>query len=154
MSSEDRNPGDIAMLLSWLLSDTWLMTVPARVADALFMALTLWLASRWCYSKQPSFGKALFVSTLNGVLGIGLYALFVWVRDTGALPWRGPLWLIEMFLIAQTLLFAILILIAYLPDRWRSLNVALVTLSLTGIIEATAIVLLSVLAPHTTGLQR
>ncbi len=140
------------MLLSWLLSDTWLMTVPARVADTLFMALTLWLASRWCRTKQPSFGRALFVSTLNGVLGIGLYALFVWVRDTGALPWRNPLWLVEMFLIAQTVLFTVLILIAYRRDRWRSLNVALVTLSLTGIIEAISIVLLSLLAPHTASL--
>ncbi|MCX6062654.1 MAG: hypothetical protein NTV26_00465 [Caldiserica bacterium] len=140
------------MLLSWLLSDTWLMTVPARVADTLFMALTLWLASGWCRTKQPSFGRALFVSTLNGVLGIGLYALFVWVRDTGALPWRNPLWLVEMFLIAQTVLFTVLILIAYRRDRWRSLNVALVTLSLTGIIEATSIVLLSLLAPHTASL--
>ena len=140
------------MLLSWLLSDTWLMTVPARVADTLFMALTLWLASRWCRTRQPSFGRALFVSTLNGVLGIGLYALFVWVRDTGALPWRNPLWLVEMFLIAQTVLFTVLILIAYRRDRWRSLNVALVTLSLTGIIEAISIVLLSLLAPHTASL--
>ena len=140
------------MLLSWLLSDTWLMTVPARVADTLFMALTLWLASRWCRTKQPSFGRALFVSTLNGVLGIGLYALFVWVRDTGALPWRNPLWLVEMFLIAQIVLFTVLILIAYRRDRWRSLNVALVTLSLTGIIEAISIVLLSLLAPHTASL--
>lgn len=140
------------MLLSWLLSDTWLMSVPARVVDVLLMAITLWLASRWCRSKQQSFGKALFVSTLNGALGIGLYALFVWVRDTGALPWRGPLWLIEMFLVAQTVLFAVLIIVAYRRDRWRSLNVALVALTLTGIIEAALILLLSVLAPHTAGL--
>ena len=98
------------MLLSWLLSDTWLMSVPARVADVLLMATMLWLASLWCRSKQRTFGKALLVSSVNGVLGIGLYALFVWVRDTGALPWRGPLWLVEMFLIAQTVLFAILVL--------------------------------------------
>jgi hypothetical protein len=142
------------MLLSWLLSDTWLMAVPARVADTLLMAVMLWLASRWCCSKQQAFGKALLVSSLNGVLGIGLYALFVWVRDTGALPWRGPLWLIEMFLIAQTALFAILILIAYRHDRWRSINVALVALTLTGIIEAGFILLLSVLASHASGLQR
>jgi hypothetical protein len=142
------------MLLSWLLSDTWLMSVPARVADVLLMAVTLWLASRWCRSRQQSFGRALLVSTLNGVLGIGLYALFVWVRDTGALPWRGPLWLVEMFLIAQTALFAVLILVAYRRDRWRSLNVAVVALALTGIIEAALILLLSVLAPHTAGLQR
>jgi len=139
------------MLLSWLLSDTWLMSVPARVADVLLMAVTLWLASRWCSSRQQSFGRALFVSTLSGVLGIGLYALFVWVRDTGALPWRGPLWLIEMFLIAQTALFTILILVAYRRDRWRSLNLALVALTLTGIIEAGLILLLSVLAPHVGG---
>jgi len=142
------------MLLSWLLSDTWLMSVPARVADTLLMALTLWLASRWCRSRQPSFGKALFVSTLNGALGIGLYALFVWVRDTGALPWRGPLWLVEMFLIVQSALFAVLVLVAYRRDRWRSLNVALVALASSALVEAALIVLLSVLAPHTTGLQR
>ncbi|HEY5485091.1 MAG TPA: hypothetical protein VIJ80_00115 [Candidatus Cryosericum sp.] len=142
------------MLLSWLLSDTWLMSVPARAADVLLMAVTLWLASRWCRSKQGTFGRALLVSALNGVLGIGLYALFVWVRDTGALPWRNPLWLIEMFLIAQTVLFAVLILVAYRRDRWRSINVALVALTLTGIIEAGLILLLSLLAPHTTDLQR
>jgi len=139
------------MLLSWLLSDTWLMSVPARVADVLLMATTLWLASLWCRSNQRTFGKALLVSSVNGVLGIGLYALFVWMRDTGALPWRGPLWLVEMFLIAQTVLFAILVLIAYRRDRWRSLNVALVTLILTAIVEAKLIVLLSVLAPHAGG---
>lgn len=139
------------MLLSWLVSDTWLMSVPARVVDVLLMAITLWLASRWCRSRQGTFGRALFVSSLNGTLGIGLYALFVWVRNTGALPWRGPLWLIEMFLIAQTVLFAILILVAYRRDRWRSLNVALVALALTGIIEAGLILFLSVLAPHAGG---
>ena len=139
------------MLFSWLLSDTWLMSAPARVADVLLMALTLWMASRWCRSKQQSFGRALLVSSLNGALGIGLYALFVWVRDTGALPWRGPLWLVEMFLIAQTVLFAILVLVAYRRDRWRSLNVALVALTLTAIIEAALILLLSVLAPHAGG---
>ncbi|MCX6084800.1 MAG: hypothetical protein NT102_07565 [Caldiserica bacterium] len=122
--------------------------MPARVADVLLMAVTLWLASRWCRSKHQSFGKALLVSSLNGALGMGLYALFVWMRDTGALPWRGPLWLVEMFLIAQTALFAILILVAYRRDRWRSLNVALVALTLTGLIEATLILLLSVLAPR------
>jgi len=142
------------MLLSWLLSDTWLMSVPARAVDVLLMGVTLWLASRWCCSKQQAFGKALLVSALNGALGMGLYALFVWVRDTGALPWRGPLWLLEMFLIAQTMLFAVLILVAYRRERWRSLNVALVALTLTGIIEAALILLLSVLAPHTAGLQR
>jgi hypothetical protein len=127
------------------------MSAPARVADVLLMALTLWMASRWCRSKQQSFGRALLVSSLNGALGIGLYALFVWVRDTGALPWRGPLWLVEMFLIAQTVLFAILVLVAYRRDRWRSLNVALVALTLTAIIEAALILLLSVLAPHAGG---
>jgi hypothetical protein len=139
------------MLLSWLLSDTWLMSVPARAADVLLMAVTLWLASRWCRSKQGTFGRALLVSALNGVLGIGLYALFVWVRDTGALPWRNPLWLIEMFLIAQTVLFAVLILVAYRRDRWRSINVALVAVLLTAIVEAKLIFLVSVLAPHTGG---
>jgi len=139
------------MLLSWLLSDTWLMSVPARVADVLLMATTLWLASLWCRSNQRTFGKALLVSSVNGVLGIGLYALFVWVRDTGALPWRGPLWLVEMFLIAQTVLFAILVLTAYRRDRWRSLTVALVALILTAIVEAKLIFLVSVLAPHAGG---
>ena len=139
------------MLLSWLLSDTWLMSVPARAADVLLMATMLWLASRWCRSKQGTFGRALLVSALNGVLGIGLYALFVWVRDTGALPWRNPLWLIEMFLIAQTVLFAVLILVAYRRDRWRSINVALVAVLLTAIVEAKLIFLVSVLAPHTGG---
>ena len=139
------------MLLSWLLSDTWLMSVPARAADVLLMAVTLWLASRWCRSKQGTFGRALLVSALNGVLGIGLYALFVWVRDTGALPWRNPLWLIEMFLIAQTVLFAILVLVAYRRDRWRSINVTLVAVLLTAIVEAKLIFLVSVLAPHAGG---
>jgi hypothetical protein len=142
------------MLFSWLLSDTWLISVPARLADVLLMAVTLWLASRWCRSRQQTFGRALLVSTLNGALGIGLYALFVWVRDTGALPWRGPLWLVEMFLVAQTALFAILILVAYRRDRWRSLNVALVALALTAIVEAAPILLLSVLAPHAGDLPR
>jgi len=139
------------MLLSWLLSDTWLMTIPARVVDTLFMALVLWLAARWCRSKTTSFGKAVLISALNGVLGTGLYALFAWVRDTGALPWRGPLWLVEVFLLAHIVLFAILILIAYWRDHWRSLNVALVTLALSGIVEAAFIALLSVLAPHAAG---
>ena len=112
---------------------------------------SLWLASLWCRSKQRTFGKALLVSSVNGVLGIGLYALFIWVRDTGALPWRGPLWLVEMFLIAQTVLFAILVLVAYRRDRGRSLNVALVTLILTAIVEAKLIFLVSVLAPHAGG---
>ncbi len=140
------------MLLSWVLSDTWLMTVPARVVDTLFMALVLWLAARWCRSKTTSFRKAMLISALNGVLGTGLYALFVWVRDTGALPWHGPLWLVEMFLVAQTTLFAFLILIAYRRDHWRSLNVALVTLALSTLVEGGFIVLLSVLAPHAAGL--
>jgi len=139
------------MLLSWLLSDTWLMSVPARMADTLLMATTLWLASLWCRSKQRTFGKALLVSIVNGVLGIGLYALFVWVRDTGALPWRNPLWLIEMFLIAQTVLFAVLILVAYRCDRWRSINVSLVAVLLTAIVEAKLIFLVSVLAPRAGG---
>lgn len=137
------------MLLSWLLSDTWSMTVPARVADVLLMAVILWLAARWCRSKQQTFGPAMIVSGLNGALGIGLYALFVWVRDTGALPWRGPLWLVELFLVAQTALFCVLVLIAYRRDRWRSLSVAIVAVTLTGIIETGLILLLSVLAPHT-----
>jgi hypothetical protein len=139
------------MLLSWLLSDTWLMSVPARVAEVLLMATMLWLASLWCRSKQRTFGKALLVSIVNGVLGIGLYALFVWVRDTGALPWRNPLWLVEMFLIAQTVLFAILVLVAYRRDRWRSINVTLVAVLLTVIVEAKLIFLVSVLAPHAGG---
>ena len=139
------------MLLSWLLSYTWLMTIPARVVDTLFMALVLWLAVRWCRSKTTSFGKAMLISALNGVLGTGLYALFVWVRDTGALPWRGPLWLVEMFLVVHVVLFAILILMAYRRDHWRSLNISLVTLALSGIVEGAFIALLSVLAPHAAG---
>ncbi len=141
------------MLLSWLLSDTWLMSVPARVADVVLMTFTLWLASRWCRSRQPSFGKALFVSTVNGAVGIGVYALFVWVRNTGVLAWHGPLWLPEMFLTAQTVLFAILILVAYRHDRWRSLNVALVAIAFTAIVEAALIPLLSILASRAAGLR-
>jgi hypothetical protein len=140
------------MLLSWLLSDTWLMSIPARVADVLVIAITLWLASRWCRSRQGNFSRALLVSGLNGALGFGLYALFVWVRDTGALPWRGPLWLVEMFLIAQIAVFIILTLVVYRRDRWRSLNVAIVAVALTGIVETGLILLLSVLAPHTANL--
>lgn len=142
------------MLLSWLLSDTWLMAVPARVADILLMTITLWLASRWCRSRYGAFGRALLVSSLNGALGTGLYALFVWVRDTGALPWRHPLWLIEMFLLAQSVLFVLLVLIAYRRDRWRSVNVALVALVLTGLVETALILLVSLLAPHTASLPR
>ncbi|HWQ22068.1 MAG TPA: hypothetical protein VN478_05025 [Clostridia bacterium] len=142
------------MLLSWLLSDTWLMTVPARVADILLMAITLWLASRWCRSRYGTLGRALLVSSLNGILGTGLYALFVWVRDTGALPWRNPLWLVEMFLLAQSVLFVLLVLIAYRRDRWRSLNVALVALVLTGLVETGLILFVSLFAPHTTSLPR
>ena len=140
------------MLFSWLLSDTWLMAVPARLVDVLLMTITLWLASRWCRSRTGTFGRALLASTLNGAFGTGLYALFVWVRDTGALPWRNPLWLIEMFLIAQAVLFAILVLIIYRRDRWRSINVLLVALSLTALSEAGLILLLSALTPHTTSL--
>lgn len=140
------------MLLSWLLSDTWLMTIPARVVDTLFMALILWLAARWCRSTTTSFGKAMLISALSGLLGIGLYAVFVWARDTGALPWRGPLWLVEMFLIIHVVLFTVLILIAYRRDHWRSLNVALATLALSSVVEGGFIVLLSVLAPTATGL--
>lgn len=139
------------MLFSWLLSDTWLMTVPARIVDTLFTALVLWLAARWCRSKTASFGKALLVSTVNGALGVGLYALFVWVRDTGALPWRGPLWLVEMFLLAHVILFSIIILAAYARDHWRALNVAVVTLAVSGIFEAAFVGLLSVLAPRAAG---
>jgi hypothetical protein len=61
------------------------------------------------------------------------------------------LWLVEVFLLAHIVLFAILILIAYWRDHWRSLNVALVTLALSGIVEAAFIALLSVLAPHAAG---
>jgi len=140
------------MLFAWLLSDTWLMAVPARLVDVLLMAITLWLASRWCRSRTGTFGRALLVSTMNGVFSAGLYALFAWVRDTGALPWRNPLWLIEMFLIVHTVLFAILILIVYRRDRWRSINVALVAVALTGLIETGLILLLSALVPHTANL--
>lgn len=139
------------MLLSWLLSDSWLMTVPARIVDTLFMALVLWVAARWCRSKTASFGKAMLVSTINGVLGVGLYALFVWVRDTGSLPWHGPLWLVEMFLLAHVIVFCIIILAAYARDHWRSLNIAVVTLALSAIVEAAFIGLLSILAPRAAG---
>jgi len=58
---------------------------------------------------------------------------------------------VEMFLIAQTVLFAILVLVAYRRDRWRSLNVALVAVLLTAIVEAKLIFLVSILAPHAGG---
>jgi len=56
-----------------------------------------------------------------------------------------------MFLIAQTVLFAILVLVAYRRDRWRSINVTLVAVLLTVIVEAKLIFLVSVLAPHAGG---
>ena len=57
-----------------------------------------------------------------------------------------------MFLIVHTVLFAILILIVYRRDRWRSINVALVAVALTGLIETGLILLLSALVPHTANL--
>ncbi len=133
------------MLLSWLLSDAWPITIPARIADIAAGTLALWLAARWCRSSFQRPGRALFVSGVNGVFGLGLYALFRWVRDTGALPWRGPLWLVELFLTLQTALFALLILVAYRRDRWRSVLVALVALVTAAVIETSIILLISVL---------
>ena len=49
-------------------------------------------------------------------------------------------------------LFIILTLVVYRRDRWRSLNVAIVAVALTGIAETGLILLLSVLAPHTASL--
>jgi hypothetical protein len=142
------------MLFSWLLSDTWLMTIPARLVEMVMCTVALWLASRWCRCTGRSFRKAGTVVALNTVLGIGLYAVFVWVRDTGALPWRGPLWLIEFFLVVQTSLLFLLILIAYRHEGWRSIATALVALSVTAATEALPILLLSILAPHTAGVPR
>jgi hypothetical protein len=48
-------------------------------------------------------------------------------------------------------LFAILVLVAYRRDRWRSINVTLVAVLLTAIVEAKLIFLVSVLAPNTGG---
>jgi heme/copper-type cytochrome/quinol oxidase subunit 4 len=142
------------MLLSWLWSDTWLMTIPARLVDTAVCAVALWLASGWCHCTRRSFRMAGTVAALNGILGIGLYAVFVWVRDTGALPWRGPLWLVEVFLVVQTSLLFLLFLIAYRREGWRSIATALVTLFLTAAAEALLILLLSTLAPHVAGLPR
>ncbi len=142
------------MLLSWLLSDTLLITVPARLADTVFCALILWLVSGWVHCTGHSFTRAGTVAVLNGILGIGLYAVFRWVNDTGALPWRGPLWLIEVFLTVQISLLFLLILIAYHREGWRSVTVAVVTLFLAIAADTLLILLLSALAPHTSGLLR
>ena len=139
------------MLLSWMLSDTWLMHVPARLADILLMSVTVWLASRWCRTRQRSYGRALLVSAVNAVLGAILFALFVWVRDTGAVPWRGPLWLPEMFLLLQTMLALVLVLAFYHGNGWRSLGAALTAVILTGALEAGLIAWLSLVGPHAAG---
>ena len=139
------------MLLSWMLSDTWLMHVPARLADIIVMSVTVWLASRWCRTRQRSYRRALLVSVFNAVLGAGLFALFVWVRDTGALPWRGPLWLPEMFLLLQTAVVLVLVLTFYHGNGWRSLSTALTAVVLTGALEAGIIAGLSLVVPHAAG---
>jgi hypothetical protein len=139
------------MLLSWMLSDTWLMHVPARLADIALMSVTVWLASRWCRTRQRSYGRALLVSAVNAVLGAILFALFVWVRDTGAVPWRGPLWLPEMFLLLQTMLVLVLVLAFYHGNGWRSLGAALTAVILTGALEAGLIAWLSLVGPHAAG---
>ena len=139
------------MLLSWMLSDTWLMHVPARLADIIVMSVTVWLASRWCRTRQRSYRRALLVSVFNAVLGAGLFALFVWVRDTGALPWRGPLWLPEMFLLLQTAVVLVLVLAFYHGNGWRSLGAALTAVILTGALEAGIIAGLSLVVPHAAG---
>jgi hypothetical protein len=142
------------MLISWLLSDTWLMAVPARLADTAVCALALWLASRWFRCAAHSFGKAAIVSVINGIMGIGLYAAFVWVRDTGAVPWRNPWYLIEVFLAYQTLLLFLIIVIAYHRERWKAVITALATPLIVMSVEALAGLLLSVVAPHVTALPR
>jgi len=139
------------MLLSWMLSDSWLMHVPARLADIIVMSVTVWLASRWCQTRQRSYRRALLVSVLNAALGAGLFALFVWVRDTGALPWRGPLWLPEMFLLLQTAVVLVLVLAFYHGNGWRSLGAALTAVILTGALEAGIIAGLSLVVPHAAG---
>lgn len=139
------------MLLSWMLSDSWLMHVPARLADIIVMSVTVWLASRWCQTRERSYRRALLVSVLNAALGAGLFALFVWVRDTGALPWRGPLWLPEMFLLLQTAVVLVLVLAFYHGNGWRSLGAALTAVILTGALEAGIIAGLSLVVPHAAG---
>jgi hypothetical protein len=142
------------MLVSWLLSDTWLMTIPARLVDTIVCALALWLISTWCRCTWHSFGRAVAVSAINSILGISLYTAFVWVRDTGAVPWRNPWYLIEVFLAYQALLLFFIIAIAYRRDRWRAVITALATPIAVMGVEALAGLLLSVFAPHVTGLLR
>lgn len=140
------------MLVSWLLSDTWLMTIPARLVDTVICAATLWLISTWCRCAWHSFGRAAAVSVINSVLGFGLYAAFAWVRDTGAVPWRHPLYLIEVFFAYQALLLFFLIAVAYRREGWKAVVAALATpLAVTGV-EVLAGLLLSVIAPHVTGI--
>jgi len=138
------------MLLSWMLSDTWLMHVPARLADIVLMSVTVWLASRWCQTHQRSYRRALLVSASMQPLEQA-YLLFVWVRDTGALPWRGPLWLPEMFLLLQTAVVLVLVLAFYHGNGWRSLSTALTAVILTGALEAGVIAGLSLVVPHAAG---
>jgi len=142
------------MLVSWLLSDTWLMTIPARLVDTIVCAATLWLISTWCHCTQHSLGRAAAVSALNSILGIGLYAVFGWVRDTGAVAWRNPWYLIEVFLAYQALLLFFIVAIAYRRDRWRAVVTALATPIAVMVVEGLAGLLLSAFAPHVTGLLR
>ncbi|MDO9099649.1 MAG: hypothetical protein Q7V53_02745 [Caldisericota bacterium] len=133
------------MLLPWLLSDSWTMTLPARVADTLVCAIALWLASHWCRSRDRSFGKAFLASAISGAGGIGLYAAFVWARDTGVLPWQGPLWLVINFLAVQTVFFAFVALVTHRREGWRSVNIMVVTLILAAALEAGLFLLLAFL---------
>lgn len=142
------------MLAPWLLSDTWLMAIAARLGDTVICALALWLIVTWCRCVRRSFGRAAAVALIYGVLGIGLYAAFAWVRDTGAVPWRHPLYLIEVFFAYQALLLFFIIAVAYRRERWKAVVAALATpLAVTGV-EVLAGLLLSVIAPHATGIMR
>ena len=142
------------MLASWLLSDTWLMTIAARLADTIVCAVALWLIVTWCRCARRSFGRAAVAALIYGALGIGLYAAFAWVRDTGAVPWRNPLYLIEVFFAYQALLLFFIIAVAYRREGWKALVAAVATpLAVTGV-EVLAGLLLSVIAPHVTGILR
>lgn len=142
------------MLAPWLLSDTWLMTIAARLGDTVICALALWLIVTWCRCVRRSFGRAAAVALIYGILGIGLYGAFAWVRDTGAVSWRNPLYLIEVFFAYQALLLFFIIAVAYRRERWKAVVAALATpLAVTGV-EVLAGLLLSVIAPHATGIMR
>lgn len=139
------------MLFSWLLSDTWHMTLPARALDTAVCACVLWLVLRWLRCGERSAARAWIASGVNTVLGIGLYAVFTWVRDTGAVPWRGPLWLLETFLGYQTVLFFLVIVLTYRREAWRAVVTAVLTPALVIAAEVLFFALLSALAPHAAG---